>query len=131
MVKEVMERLRVTIISILSGLSFLVSGQGLLISCANCDIATSGEVTCALERGNSYSHALFAPDSLPRHAVSRIGKPSGKGNIPSAQVVYLPALLELRSLKSCSPVERSLALAKAWQFECRTAPIPRAPAYTS
>ena len=130
MVKGLMDRLKVSLISLFSGLSFLVSGQSLFVDCA---VQDSNQTTCVLQSSkDSCSHGLNSYDIFARQAVSRIGKHLGKGHLPSSHLLCRSHSLERIFLKlSCADSEKPSALATCWQFECRAALNPRAPSLVS
>jgi len=133
MVKGLMNRPKVALISLFSGLSLLVSGQSLFIPCADCELQDSNHGTCVLQSGkDSCSHGFNSYDVSARQAVSRLGKQLGKGNLPPSHLLCRSTSLERIFLKPSSlDGAKPSALASRWQFECRAALNPRAPSLVS
>jgi hypothetical protein len=95
MVKGLMNRPKVALISLFSGLSLLVSGQSLFVPCADCEVQDSNHAACVLQSSkDSCSHGLNSYDIFARQAFSRIGKHLGKGNLPPSHLLCRSHSLE-------------------------------------
>ena len=121
----------VALIPLLAALSPLVSGQNLLGACTDWQVEASDKASYAIKSGNCCSRPLYPQDIFARQVVSRMGKQSGKTNLPCAYVLGVPTPFGLQSVRAFSPGAMPLVLATGWQFECHAAPHPRAPSHSS
>src|SRR5882724_11568897 len=129
MVKRLMERVKVTLVSLLPALWLMSSGQYFLDPCGNFVTASACDSTFAFESGQHCpSNAESSIDLSPRRANSRVGSHSAKTHFPFAEPVVDSQADYRRLLANFSPQRKApLALATRWQFDCRAAPEPRAP----
>ena len=128
--KGLMERAQVALISLLSALSLLVSGQNLCIPVpCDCDVQALTDAACTLNYdGPSCSHGAHTSDISSSQAFSRTGKQFGKSNLTRPCLLRRSSPLDENSLNAPSPQgELPLAFASSWQFKWRAALEPRAP----
>lgn len=132
-VKAVMDRVKITLVSLLPALWLMSSGQYFLDPCGNCATARTHDSTFAFESGQHCpSNAKSSIDLSARRANSRVGSHSAKTIFPLVEPVVGSQVHDRRFLATFSSSSESpRALATRWQFDYRAAPEPRAPSSVS
>src|SRR5439155_15891736 len=117
----------VIVASFLPTLWLVTSGQCLLDPVGPCAWISASESG----KGSHSKHARsFLSAARPINL--RIGTQSGPDKAPSLETISCGRIFELAHLAISSPgSEGTLALARRWQFDCRTALEPRAPSSVS
>jgi hypothetical protein len=129
-VKASMSRVMIICVAVVSALRML-TGQCALETQSGFASPGSLQSTFAFDNANvGRSSSPFSADISARVAHSRIGKIPGKitplPSDPLCRLHSVPATTALAALRLPRP-----ALASCWQFACRAAPEPRAPASVS
>src|SRR5262249_39253887 len=133
-VKAVMDRVKVALVSLLPVLWLMASGQSFAEPCRNCATANKPDSKFALESGQRCpsNEATVFTDLSARRANARIGSQSAKLIFFPVEPAIGSRSVDRRFLAVFSSLrEGPCALAVRWQFDCRAASEPRAPSSVS
>jgi len=126
-------RMKLVVASLLPTLWLVTSGQSLLDPMGPCATGNFCAWVSRSESGEDFplKQARFFL-AAARPISIRIGTHSGTDKIPSLETIFCGWDVEWTPIAISSPTsDGSLALAKSWQFHCRTALEPRAPSPVS
>lgn len=132
-VKAVMDRVKITLVSLLPALWLMSSGQCFLDPRGNSAAPDPCDSTSAFESGQSCpSNTHSSIDLSARRSNPRVGSHSAKTNFPFVEPVVGSPAHSRRFLATFSSYSKApLALTTRWQFDYRAAPEPRAPSSVS
>ena len=128
-----MDRVKVTLASLLPVLWLMASGQSFADPCGGCPTKAPCSSTVALENGQRCpSNEASSTDVSTWRANARIGSHSSKGNPLFVEPTDRSEAVSRRFLVDFSSFrEGPGVLATRWQFDCRVASEPRAPSSVS